>query len=319
MIIARVQVYKDPEDQKQLDRLSKMLHEFEPGGPRLAIVLRRTLVLGLLRSVRQRFLARLRRALTIYRHNEPSTVKAAQTTARGNHRMFRAVELAYARLDDAYLAGSASAIGDARQRIQRAQGRLQAYLDSGRQDKKRSFAAGRLTKLAVAAGIMRARMQEVLREITDTSNLTEPTVITLAGTKVAFVAAGSVAKLDRIKTPSATAWLSKATETKSEMNILWRHAELGTGIYARTAPGGTIANDEMPSIAVESQAEMSSMSQKQPWRFGGSGELNGILLAGSHPMEFLTEGSGRLKPPAVHTLAALAAFQKAMDEMLTLE
>jgi hypothetical protein len=261
-----------------LTPLIQFLYGLDPGGPVATQIVRRAMVLGVMRSLRNRFLDRLQHALQLTTRSNTGDERVREAAAI-NKQVGR-LKLAYYALDEAILSDNEKKITKARDRI----GRLRVDIhDEIEKRSKHSAMAHSHRALSVTSALMRSRAQQVLTQ------LAEPGLLNVSKTADGTTAGlGSIQRLDAIKTPSATLRLM-GTPTKSQYNILWRHLEFGTGVSSKIGP-------------------------KMPWRYGGASDGKAALeVMGSEPMELLF-GKGNELGMANYK-ALRENIEKALDEL----
>lgn len=162
----------------------------------------------LLAAYRERFLANFADALNMQRASKAnSTPEDTKATKRAKKTLTDiAQEIATAEQ-------SGHPIGDLKRKLRKAEEQLITAYD-------KHFGGD------LSTGMFRPLALQVLQLMTTVGNLG----VSQTGDSVS-VGIGYLPALDQIKTPSATPFLT-GNPTRSSMNVLWRHLEFGTGIYA---------------------------------------------------------------------------------------
>jgi len=281
--------------------LELWFREFVEDGPALRFVLARVLTQGVLVALRKRFLSRVSQA---------QMLQFRSAAARSDMNVARLAAKRTALLKAQRAQASAMERGSAAG-LERAQDRIDQILQemqSKQSESQATNAAGyskQLTRAAIGSGLFRQRQAQVLYLLTQEPQLVQGSNGLMAG-------AGRLSELDEIKTPSATRWLKKV-ETRSKLNVFWRHLEFGTGEFAKT---DTTHNPYTPGSG--RRVVISSAAAKAQKRAGGasvSWYYGALGIRGSSFMSFLyTDIGGR--PLQTYTDAAQQALEQAMEEVL---
>jgi hypothetical protein len=276
------------------------LNGLEPGNVVSHRALNRVLVYGFMRSIRKAYLGKLHEALAL------SVVTENRGQRRNEHannmKRVETLRKAYEALDEAVLSGNQA-------RIQKASRRMKAIDQAIAMRGSRDYEGltGNKAKVmglsAATSAMMRDRALQVLDYLTNPQYLGAPK---MAGGDSVY-SAGRLDLLETIKTPSATRKLMQK-ETGSQYDILWRHLEFGTGIYASKAQ--VMGQQNLAGNDAYKNADGS-------WWYGppnsGTQRKRGLLVRGSSPMNVMWGPSGLANTQ--HAVAAQAELNRAMEDM----
>jgi hypothetical protein len=211
----------------------------------LGRLVRRAMAETLLKAYRDRFLKALPQVIDM----ERSTTDAPgrKIPPELEERLREAAE----RLTSAQIDGSAKEIASAREALNQASHAVAQSL-------KRRTGGSKL-----ATGQFRRTALQVMNLVADAGLIHD---VSRRG-KTSF-AAGSFKRLNEIKTPSASAML-RGRPTKSRFNIMWKHIEFGTGVYADDVSWNATSRSKLQGGSGE-------------WWYG-KGHGLALLLRGSRP------------------------------------
>jgi hypothetical protein len=163
----------------------------------------------LLAAYRKRFLANFSDTLNMQRSGKP---RGTPSDTKGLRRTKEAVETLAQDITAAELAGHAT--GGLEKQLRKAEERLVEAYD--KQFGNSDLSTGMFRPLALQVLGLLTTMAKAGEQATDSSF---------------SLGIGHIPTLEAIKTPSATPFLT-GNATRSPMNMLWRHLEFGTGMYA---------------------------------------------------------------------------------------
>lgn len=295
--IAKVTItYKAP----WIDSLHNFFEGLQPGGAVLRRALRRVMIYGLLRSIRKTFMSNLTKAMdlsVVAKTRNERRARLLQST-----RTSRLLRIAYERLDDAVLSGNSKRADAARQRIATIEriGREHAAKNEHVAVTAGSGTRARIMSLSALTGaLMRERAYKVLDLLTNPSYVQDE----MRGDTF-VVGSGRHGPLDSVKTPSATGYLT-SNPTVTRYNVLWRHLEFGTGMYA--------SRPNLPGHDTYSGGGRSKNADGT-WWYGRSDNFadGGIQVRGSSPLHALWGPNGIQL--ASHHAAAQAELERAILE-----
>lgn len=290
-----------------IPKFVKYLDGLGPGGPIIAQVLRRVLLLGILRKIRERYLENMQRALVVsIAKREDASIERLQEAVATALDMGR-LKAAAAALDKAVLAGKPKQIARAQEHFHRTEQDIQEkandVLTRSSLNKKRNRVHAAMEDLmgtsrigVITGALMRRRMGTLLEYMTGAMYLSE--VQRVGASSV--IGGGRRSLIDLIETPSAT-YMLDGTRSPSNKKTLWRHLEYGTGRWKK--PG---AGDEGPGKY--SRADGS-------WVYGASGPdgEGGFVVGGTKPMSFLWTDANLVHPD--YYLAGLEELKQAMVDL----
>lgn len=286
-----------------LDPMLNYLVGLEPGGVVSRRVLNRMLILGVLRSVRKVYLGRLQQTLmtTVVAPNRGAKrTRSAEAMSR-----VESLRKAYESLDEAVLSGNQDRVGKASQRINQIDRAIAVQGDLNDSRQKQDKRARVMSLSAQTSAIMRSRALQILDYLTNPQYATGP----IPGPTGVVHAAGRLDLLDAIKTPSATdALMGRPSE--SMYNILWRHLEFGTGVYASSS--SAMGQNTMQGSGQFKNSDGSWWYGPAGGRAPGEPGL-GLLVKGSKPMAALWGPSGLAHDE--HYVAAHREMVAAMEEL----
>lgn len=283
-----------------IDPLMNFLGAMEPGHAVAVRAVRRAVIYGLLRSIRKTYLSRLHKALAM------SVVTTSKTQRRGEQfsasRRLETLRKAYEALDDAVASGNQARIQKASRRVNAVD---RAIAQRGLENAAPLTKAGlrRMSLAALTSALMRDRSLQIIDALTNPQYVTGAM---MSGQDMQ-ISAGRLSTLEDIKTPSATdRLLQRPTET--QYDILWRHLEFGTGLYASNAK--VMGQDT-------SVGGGSYKNSDGTWWYGppnrGGDRKTGLLVKGSSPMHVLWGPSGLMNE--MHTIMAQHELNRAIEDL----
>lgn len=301
-----------------IPRLIKKLESVVDDTAGLKMVMRRAVAASFLIKLRTRFLQKLRHALEMHVIYENGK-EVQKPLERMNKLSKRArLENLYAALSEAEMSGNRARADKIRsESIPKAREALINMLGKTRDGTTKP--AHWLTELN-GVTTMRRLALGLLDDMTSINN-----VGLMENQYGMTVGIGDVAALEQVETPSATPMLiGKATT--SRYKILMRHLEFGTGVFRKEQRNegvrGKVGNPGPYGPGKFGKVEKSkggmSIIQGAPQKawFYGRNIANGLLLKGTYPMNFLTDGSG--KPYEEDWTAFQMKFNAEMEQLLSL-
>lgn len=266
--------------------------------PYLRYVMRRVLQEGVLVTLRNRFVAKASRAQMIqFRQAAARSGLSVLELAAKRTALMRAQRA----LGAAVERGSGSRMTEAQDRIDS----ILADMEEAKSKAQGESATARsqqLTLAAIGAGLFRQRQAQVLVILTQNARFS-------MGPNGLMLGVGNKDALNMIKTPSATRWL-RGVETKSPLNVFWRHLEWGTG-HGRI-PDAT-NNPLVRGLATRDVISMDeARGEKKPGRRNVAWYYGGLGMYGSQGMAFMFASPAGMKEYAA---AAQRQFEQAMAEL----
>lgn len=203
--------------QQQIDQIEALVDN-----PELLVrLLRQAAAETLLVSYRKRFLAGFSDALNMQRASNSTAPRNSTAIEKAMNTLGEAAGA----LADAQIAGELNTAGLER-KVAKAEERLTKAYDR------------QLTGSQLSTGMFRTLALRVMRLLSDVGEMADR-----SGRSTIELGIGNVSLLESIHTPSATPMLT-GHDTDSGMDVLWKHLEFGTGVYATAA--GRAANPSSP-------------------------------------------------------------------------
>jgi hypothetical protein len=198
-----------PKFPKELEELLKRLSPLVDSPELLQRILRAAAAETLLAAYRKRFLNNFAGALDMQRAGKK---RKDPDLGRSVKRAQKTLNTLAEEINQAHLSGEPT--GDLEKKMRKAEEALVEAYD-------KHFGGSDLD-----TGMFRPLAMQVLGLLTTLNNVGQD--VSDSAVKLGI---GHLPTLDAIKTPSATPMLT-GKQTKSRMNVLWRHLEFGTGVYA---------------------------------------------------------------------------------------
>lgn len=253
-------------------------------------LIRNAVIRSLVANIRSRFLVSMERAVEMHvLEQDGKAVTNSPKTRMRDLKLKASIQGNLERLAEAQLKSDYATADRIRDRVNKQFEQLWARLQQGPNGV--AYPSHKLSTLA--GNRFRRQMFTVLALFTDAMNVyAEKTASGIA------IGVGPRAALESVTTPSATKALT-GRESSSRYKVMWRQLEFGTGALRNAQ------KDRLNKWAVP----------KDEWWYGPKNTKAGLLLKGTAPMNFLTDGSGAMYPE--DQVRMFEEITRALDELLT--